>query len=143
ARTARASFIRAQCRLAALPPGDPLRGDLEDEAADLLAEHEREWTEPLYGLGEDWQFARGFVETITIKGADFLTHAEHLFSFAPLRAVRLLIGLKDIPHLAACPFLQFVETLDFHRCYLNDRSLQQLLTSPYLQRLSALDLDGN
>ncbi|HWG46152.1 MAG TPA: TIGR02996 domain-containing protein [Gemmataceae bacterium] len=142
-RTARANFIRAQCRFAVLPADDPMRGALEGEAADLLAEHECAWTQPLHGLAEDWQFARGFVEAITIKGADFLTHAERLFAFAPLRAVHLLIGPKDIPHLAACPFLQFVETLDFRRCHLNDRSLQQLLTSPYLQRLSALDLDGN
>ncbi len=118
ARAARAAFIRAQCRLAVLPDDDPIRGDLEDEAAELLAEYEQEWTQPLHGLAEDWQFARGFVENITIRGGDFLTHAEPLFAFAPLRSVHLWIGPKDIPHLAACSFLAFVETLDFRRCHL-------------------------
>lgn len=142
-RTARAAFIRAQCRLAALSDDDPLRDKLEDEAADLLAEHEREWAEPLHGIAEDWHFSRGFLERITIRGEEFLTHAERLFESAPFRRIHLLIHARDIPRLAACPALQWVETLDFRRCHLNDRALQQLLTSPYLKRLRALDLAGN
>ncbi|HEY7157808.1 MAG TPA: TIGR02996 domain-containing protein [Gemmataceae bacterium] len=143
ARTARAVFIRAQCRLAALATDDPGRDALEDEADDVLSEYEREWTEPLHGLAEKWRFSRGFIESITLRGGDFLTHAERLFDFAPLRAVHLLIKNEDIPRLAACPQLCWVETLDFRRCQLNDRALQQLLTSPHLERLTALDLAGN
>jgi uncharacterized protein (TIGR02996 family) len=142
-RTARAAFIRAQCRLAVLPDDDPLHDKLEDEAADLLAEHEDEWTKPLHGIAQDWRFARGFIEYISIRGEDFLTHAERLFASAPFRAVHVLLGLKDVPQLAACPHLQWVETLDFRRCHLSDRALQQLLTSPHLKRLTALDLAGN
>ncbi|HEY7427859.1 MAG TPA: TIGR02996 domain-containing protein [Gemmataceae bacterium] len=142
-RTARAAFIRAQCRLAALPVDDPLRDDLEEEAADVLSEYERAWTEPLHGLAQDWQFSRGFLENVTLRGEDFLTHAQRLFDFAPLRAIHLLIHNKDIPRLAACPQLRWVETLDFRRCHLNDRALQQLLISPHLGRLTALDLAGN
>jgi uncharacterized protein (TIGR02996 family) len=142
-RTARAALIRAQCRLAVLPVDDPSRDALEDEASDLLAEYEREWTQPLHGLAQDWQFSRGFLENVTLRGEDFLTHAEQLFHFAPLRAVHLLIHGKEIPRLAACPQLRWVETLDFRRCHLNDRALQQLLISPYLVRLTALELAGN
>ena len=142
-RTARAAFIRAQCRLAALSDDDPLRDKLEDEAADILAEYEREWTQPLHGIAEDWHFSRGFLERITIRGEEFLTHAERLFESTPLRKIHLLIHARDIPRLAACPALQWVETLDFCRCHLNDRALQHLLTSPHLKRLHALDLTGN
>jgi uncharacterized protein (TIGR02996 family) len=142
-RTARSSFIRAQCRLAALPADDPARDRLEDEAEDLLAEHEDEWTQPLHGIAEGWRFSRGFIEHMRIRGENFLTHAERLFDFTPLRSLHLLIPRNDVPHLAACPQLQWIETLDFSRCSLNDRSLQHLLTSPYLDRLSALNLDGN
>lgn len=142
-RAARADFIRIQCRLDELPDDDPVRDRLEDEAADLLAEHEAEWTQPLHGLAEDWRFSRGFVEHIRIRGENLLTHAERLFDFAPLHSLHLLIPPKAVPHLAACPQLQWVETLDFRRCSLNDRSLQQLLTSPHLRRLTALDLAGN
>src|SRR5262249_24353507 len=68
ARAARAAFIRAQCRLAALPADDPQFDRLEDEAADLLAEYEDDWTRPLHGVAQEWRFARGFVELITIRG---------------------------------------------------------------------------
>ena len=142
-RTARAAFIRAQCRLAALSEEDPLRDRLEDEAVDLLAEHEREWTQPLHGIAADWLFSRGFIERITIGAPKFLTHAERLFDLTPLRSLHFLIHPRDVPRLAACAYLQGIETLDFRGCHLNDRALQQLLTSPYLKRLRALDLTGN
>ncbi len=140
---ARANFIRIQCRLDELPDDDPARDCLEDEATDLLAEYEAEWTEPLQGIAEDWRFSRGFIERIRIRGENLLTHAERLFDFAPLRSLHLLIPRNDIPHLASCPQLRWVSTLDFSRCQLNDRSLQQLLTSPNLERLNGLNLDGN
>jgi uncharacterized protein (TIGR02996 family) len=143
ARTARAAFIRIQCRLAELPDDDPACDALEDEAADLLAEYEGEWTQPLYGVADDWLFSRGFVERITIGTPKFLTHAEHLFDFTPLRSLHILIHPRDVPHLAACSHLQGIETLDFSGCHLNDRALQQLLTSPHLERLTALNLSGN
>jgi uncharacterized protein (TIGR02996 family) len=142
-RAARADFIRIQCRLDDLPEDDPARDRLEDEAADLLAEHENEWTQPLHGIVEDWRFHRGFVEHIRIRGENLLTHAEHLFDFAPLRSLHSLIHRNDVPHLAACLQLHWVSSLDFSRCQFNDRALQQLLTSPNLDRLSALNLDGN
>jgi uncharacterized protein (TIGR02996 family) len=140
---ARAAFIRAQCRLARLADDDPARADLEDEAAGLLAEHEDEWVAPLAGMVEDWEFRRGFVERVTHRGRDFLAHAERLFAFTPLRSLHLLIGPGDVPALAACPHLAWVEELDFRRCHLPDRSLQHLLTSPHLGRLTALYLGGN
>jgi uncharacterized protein (TIGR02996 family) len=143
ARTARASFIRNQCRLAELPEDDPARDALEDEEADLLTEYEDEWTQPLQDIAEDWRFSRGFIEHIRIRGDNLLTHAERLFDLAPLRSLHLLIHRNDIPNLAACPQLHWVSSLDFSRCQLNDRSLQQLLTSPHLDRLNALNLDGN
>jgi uncharacterized protein (TIGR02996 family) len=143
ARTARAAFIRVQCRLATLPEDDPNRDALDDEAADLLAEYEGEWTRPLHGIATNWLFSRGFIERITIGAPKFLTDAERLFEFAPIRALHFLIHPREIPHLAACEHLRVIETLGFSGCHLNDRSLQQLLISPHLQRLSGLHLTGN
>jgi uncharacterized protein (TIGR02996 family) len=142
-RSARAAFIRIQCRLAELAEDDSARDALEDEEADLLAEYEHAWTEPLHGIAEEWKFGRGFIEHLGIRGENLFAHAERLFDFAPLRSLHLLMHFKDVPHLAACPQLQEVEALDFHRCHLNDRALQHLLTSPYLTRLHTLDLVGN
>lgn len=143
ARTARAAFIRIQCRLAELAEDDPARNDLEDEAAELLIEYEEEWTQPLHDIAEDWRFSRGFIEHILIRGDNLLTHAETLFDFSPLRSLHLLLHHKDVVNLAACRHLQGIETLDFNGCHLNDRALQQLLTSPHLERLTALHLNGN
>jgi uncharacterized protein (TIGR02996 family) len=140
---ARADFIRLQCRLDAMPEDDPARDRLEDEAADLLAEYETEWTQPLHGIAAGWLFRRGFIERITIGAQKFLTHSECLFDFAPLRSLHFLIHPRDVPHLAACPHLRGIEMLDFSGCHLNDRSLQQLLTSPYLGRLKGLNLNRN
>lgn len=142
-RTARAAFIRIQCRLAELPDEDPTRDALQDEAIDLLAEFEGEWTQPLHDLVDDWRFERGFVERITIDAPKFLTHAEFLFDFAPLRSLHFLIHPRDVPHLTACEHLRTIETLDFSGCHLHDRALQQLLTSPHLKRLTGLNLSGN
>lgn len=143
ARTARAAFIRVQCFLAELPEDDPARDDLEDEVVDLLAEYEGEWTQPLQGIAEDWRFSRGFIEHIRIRGDNLLTHAETLFDFSPLRSLHLLMNRKDVVHLAACEYLREIEALDFSCCHLGDRALQQLLTSPHLERLTALHLNGN
>ena len=142
-RAARAEFIRIQCRLDELLEDNPARDRLEDEAADLLAEHEYEWTQSLHDIAEDWRFQRGFIEHIRIRGENLLTHAERLFDFAPLRSLHLRMPRNDVPHLAACPQLHWVSSLDFSRCQFNDRALQQLLTSPNLERLSALNLEGN
>jgi uncharacterized protein (TIGR02996 family) len=142
-RTARAAFIRIQCRLPELPGDDPARCRLEDEAADLLAGYEGEWTQPLHGIADDWRFSRGFIECITIDAPKFRAHAQCLFDFTPLRSLHLFIHPRDVPHLAACEHLQEIETLDFNGCHLTDRALQQLLTSPHLGRLTALHLSGN
>jgi uncharacterized protein (TIGR02996 family) len=142
-RAARAAFIRIQCRLAELPEDDPARDALEDEEADLLAEYERAWTEPLLGIADDWTFSRGFVERLSLGVAKFLENAEQLHEGYPVRALHLLLHPRDIPHLIACPQLQEIETLDFRGDHLNDRALQQLLTSPFLGRLRALHLSGN
>ncbi len=142
-RTARADFIRIHCRLNELPDEDPARDRLEDEAADLLAEYEAEWIQPLHGVVEDWRFFRGFIEHVRISGENLLIHAENLFDFAPLRSLHLRISRNDIPQLAACPQLHWIASLDFGSCQLNDRSLQQLLTSPHLHRLIALHLENN
>jgi uncharacterized protein (TIGR02996 family) len=143
ARAARAAFIRIQCRLNELSEDDPAREPLEDEAVDLLAEYEYEWTQPLHGIVDDWRFSRGFVEHIRIHSDNLLTNAEALFAFAPLTSLHLRLQLKDVPHLAACRQLQWVQTLSFSRCHLNDRALQQLLLSPHLHGITALYLDRN
>jgi uncharacterized protein (TIGR02996 family) len=148
-QTARADFVRAQVRLARLPEGDPQRDRLEDEADDLLAEHEASW------LGEvglrvlEWQWRRGCIERVTVWADDLLGHGEELFALAPIRSVRLLMETGDGVRLAALPLLARVEELDLNRdtrdsaltcAYQRDQPLEMLLSSPHLKRLRVLRL---
>jgi uncharacterized protein (TIGR02996 family) len=62
----RAEFIRLQCELAGLQEDDPRRPALEDREHELLEKHEPRW---LGDAGDDlaeWEFARGFVESIRV-----------------------------------------------------------------------------
>jgi uncharacterized protein (TIGR02996 family) len=139
---ARAAFIRGSCRLTQLPLDDPSRLALEDECADLLAEHGDEWTAPVRGIARRWEFCRGFIERIEIDDEPFLKHAETLFRRLPLRAVRLR-GRSELAALARCPQLARVETLDLSGNALRDPHLQHLLVSRHLQRLTGLSLASN
>jgi uncharacterized protein (TIGR02996 family) len=141
--TARAAFIRTQCRLAPLALDDPERLELQEQADELLLRHEDEWVGPLRDLADDWQFERGFVERVRISGEAFLANADRLTAATPLRAVELRVDSKDLPELAGCPHLSHLEVLDLRRCRLPDAALLHLVRSPHLGRLRALDLDSN
>src|SRR3954451_11430097 len=150
--TRRADFIRAQVRLAGLPPGDPARDALQDEADDLLEGHELQWAARVGELALEWSWDRGCVERVTLWADTLLRHGEELFRAAPIRELRLLTESGDTVQLAGCPLLAHVETLDlghtstishlrgaFHR----DRSLQQLFVSPHLTKLRRVLLRGH
>src|SRR5438034_1048195 len=63
---ARAEFIRVQIALAGLASFDPRRAPLERRERTLLAEHEKAWVGDLPQGVEQWQFSRGFVESIRL-----------------------------------------------------------------------------
>ncbi len=146
---ARAAFIRAQVRLAALGLDDPGRPNLEDEAQDLLAENEKEWMAAWPEEVGAREFRRGFVERASLDGAAFLKYAPQLMALGPLRELHLTLPDRLMADLAACPYLANVEVLDFGaipkpgpRHALYDRELRTLLASPHLARLHGLGLSG-
>jgi uncharacterized protein (TIGR02996 family) len=141
----RAAFIRAQVRLAALDPADPARLDLDEEARDLLAVHEGEWTADLPPEVDTWQFRRGFVEKVFLTEVAFLECASQLMASGTLRAVHLRLSKDRTADLAACRHLARVESLNFgpsstSTYRLTNQSVQTLLASPHLGRLRALGL---
>jgi uncharacterized protein (TIGR02996 family) len=139
----RADFIRAQVRLAPLPPTDPARLDLEDEADDLLRKHP-EWAGRLPELAQAWEFRRGFVEAITLASGTYLSYASSLVGEFPLREVCFVGGEQQLVFLARSPHLAGVESLAFRRALPYDRlhsyDFRELFASPHLVRLTALDL---
>jgi uncharacterized protein (TIGR02996 family) len=130
----RGEFIRVQCHLARLAPGDPRYFDLYRRTEQLWAAHSETWLQPFrralaerslsfhdalfYGqmyppLGP--LFDRGFLEKVSMAADQFLTLADMLFRLTPVRKA-VLLGARD--HLSA------------------------LARSPYLARLKALGLRG-
>ncbi len=145
----RATFVRHQVRLERLDEADPARDALEDEADDLLAAHEDEWAGRAGLLALDWRWRGGVIERVTVGADTFLEEGEALFRAMPIREVRLLVQPADLPKLADCPWLRHVERLElgqpredtpFGSAYLRDAPLLALLASPYLTRLSELEL---
>jgi uncharacterized protein (TIGR02996 family) len=143
----RAAFIRAQVRLAPLPPQGLARLDLEDEADDLLRKHP-EWAGRLPELAQAWEFRRGFVEAVTLHSGDFLCYASSLTADFPLREVCFLHAGEQVGALAQSPHLAGVESLAFRVLphvtaeRLRPDHLRGLFASPHLGRLTALDLSA-
>ncbi|HZY88144.1 MAG TPA: TIGR02996 domain-containing protein, partial [Gemmataceae bacterium] len=100
----RAAFIRAQVRRPRLAPGDLAGPDLEDEADDLLGRHP-EWAGRLPELAREWEFRRGFVESVAIAGGTFLSYASSLAAAFPLRGLRFLSAAPQVTFLARSPHL--------------------------------------
>ena len=63
----RAEFIRVQCELATIDAIDPQRPALEDREHELLNEHENRWLGNSRPEMTEWEFARGFVQSLTAE----------------------------------------------------------------------------
>src|SRR5262249_61273880 len=94
--------VRGGVGLAAGPEDDPGREALEDEADDLLAEHEPAWAAAVSPVAPLWEWRRGFIEQVTLPAERLLSVGERLFRSAPVRAVRLLAGGAGTAALARC-----------------------------------------
>jgi uncharacterized protein (TIGR02996 family) len=149
---ARAAFLRAQLRAASLPEDDPDRDAAEDEADDLLTEHEKDWLGDMREWALEWDWRRGGIEHVTVRGETVIERGEELFAQAPIRSLRLLAHPAEMARLAESGLLQRIESLDlskwphtesaFPGIWHRDRSLMVLLGLPQLTRLTDLKLAG-
>jgi uncharacterized protein (TIGR02996 family) len=134
----RAAFIRAQVRLAHLPPDHPDRPRLIQTERTLIRTHGYAWRAWLPRWVTGWGFRRGFVDWIRCEASAFLAGADEVRRRTPLAGVRLdggsdlavpvfrsraLDGLRSLTlsivlpahvweHLAACPYLGRLTDLD-------------------------------
>jgi uncharacterized protein (TIGR02996 family) len=143
----RAEFIRAQCRLATLPPDSDEALALADRADDLLAEHRKGWEGPLGKLVGRCEFHRGFVSSIDVKYSDFLSQGEEIFALAPIRAVRFLgrFGTsRKIRQIIDCPHFGRLSSADFSEAVAFDPAAAVVLAqSKNASGLMALNLARN
>jgi uncharacterized protein (TIGR02996 family) len=147
----RATFIRAQLFAARLDESDLTLDALEDRADDLLAVHDREWAGRIGELALDWGWSRGCIESATLRADTLLDHGDELFETMPIRNVRLLANEDDLPRLAGCAWLEWIEHLEIStgplagisfNAYFRHNAMRTLLDSPRLGRLTSLDLRG-
>jgi uncharacterized protein (TIGR02996 family) len=109
--TARARFIRLQCAVEALDPGDPRYLPGKAEANRLLAEHADHWTPdlPRTALSE---FRGGFIEALTLPVKILLERLNKLRRRCPLRSLSLLDIGTSWPEFLRSPLPAQVEELD-------------------------------
>jgi uncharacterized protein (TIGR02996 family) len=143
---ARAEFIRLQCELPRLRPDDPRSWALDRRADDLLARYGRAWSAPLRELALAEEFARGFVEGVTLSPRRFLDHAEDVFRAAPVRRLRLGGPAGEPGALAAAlvavarsPLLGRVTSLRLG-LPLSEEAAEAFASAPHLTRLTELEV---
>jgi uncharacterized protein (TIGR02996 family) len=153
----RAEFIRVQCELARTPPDSLRQAALEVREKELLKQHWQEWAGLLQGWAWVSDFKRGFVEAVTVRPEDFLSHADEWFRLAPIRSIRFQTGRLQLarphlvhlssapllPRLVSSPHLARLSALAFAHNDLGDDGIATLLTSAHLAGLTSLDLTRN
>jgi uncharacterized protein (TIGR02996 family) len=136
----RAEFIRCQIEAAQRKRDSRRRREVAFRARQLLDQHEAKWTKPLRSLTPEWQFFRGFVEKLLLRGRDLKRKAEELFASYPLRRLRVS-GLKgNVEPLRFIPRNNHLTGLDLAGNDLNGDSLRALVTLPNLEHLQVLGL---
>jgi uncharacterized protein (TIGR02996 family) len=139
----RAEFIRLQCRLATLPWDDPERPALQQREAVLLAHHGNHWAGPVAKLAKGREFARGFVEKVSLGAGDFLDRADELFRLAPVcMAILSEVEHQVLRRLVACPHLARLRGLAAHGS-MRAAGARALAQSPHLVNLRGLDVNDN
>jgi uncharacterized protein (TIGR02996 family) len=139
----RGEFIRIQCALTRLAIGDERRPDLIRREQALQVEHGETWLGPLKLLVKGWQFRRGFVESATLPGRQFLIRATEIFNLAPIRELRLTnLGMGNFPadDLAAIEQLTRVDALELAGAA-GDERISAILRSKRLKQITRLQLD--
>jgi uncharacterized protein (TIGR02996 family) len=139
----RGEFIRTQCTLAGLPPGDRRRPLLEAREQQLLARHRDQWLGSLRSLAYLWGFRRGFAEEITLPATAFLSHADTIFRSTPVLLARLLNSASCLDELASSPYLARLTALHLTDNRIGNAGLMTLLETADLGRLATLRLGNN
>ncbi len=144
----RGEFLRLQCRLSAWI------ADLKERTAawarqQQLLERQAAWLGPLQGHVTEVRWQRGLAQ-VAIPARRFCSerwagHWPELFRQAWVEGLRLEqpTTVPLLEGIAANAGLAEVGRLDLSGCGLGDDSLQVLLRSPHLSRLSVLDLSNN
>jgi uncharacterized protein (TIGR02996 family) len=135
----RGEFIRVQCQLARLAPGDARHFKLYRRMEQLWAAHSETWLQPFhralaerslslralfYGsmdLPRGPFFDRGFLEGVSMAADHFLTVGDALLRLTPIRKAVLYEARDHLPALAGSPCLARLTALGVHGVPHEDR----------------------
>src|SRR5262245_51500864 len=139
----RARFIRLQCEAAAFAPGDARALVPENDARSMIWANRKAWLgrrpEP---RGVRWHFLRGFPEHVQFDSFRALEeHRDAVFEY-PVRRLSFT-NLRSVPRLARCDVLESICQLDLRSSHLQGEGIRALADSPYLSKITWLDLGGN
>jgi uncharacterized protein (TIGR02996 family) len=135
----RGEFIRVQCALAIMSAADRSRPELVRRERALLAEHDAAWTGSIRDIVTDYEYHRGFIDTVNMGTSKFVSQAARLFELAPIQSLRLTRVGQSVPAsaIAARPELARVRHLDLAGM-LGADDLQELLGCRQLRHLTSL-----
>ena len=136
---ARAELIRVQC---ACVHDLDRRAALEARAEQLLTE-QAAWTAdwPVQPLNPIYH--RGFIDPVTLPGAQFGPHADQLVELTPLFHLRLVRARGAMRAVAACPQLARVRRLTLTGAWLRNPDMTDFAPVRYLGCLQYLDVSHN
>jgi uncharacterized protein (TIGR02996 family) len=111
--SARAEFVRVQCDLAALPPGDPAAASLRRREFELLAEHGDTWAAAVAPHVTRYEFRRGALEHIETDAPGFVRDGAMLQGEALVCSLRVRIrGWQDLQAVVAAPAFGLIRELE-------------------------------
>lgn len=136
----RGTFIRLQCELNKLDPLDARYLDLSLQCDELLNEHRDQWAAELKQDVRKIEFARGFIDKITIRARAFAKQADELFCSTPVNWLRFNYVKGAGEMLAETEAMSKIRRLDLSGLIIPEEDLITLLRSSHLDSLLALDL---
>jgi len=143
---ARAEFIRLQCELASLLDHDPRFRPLEDREHELLSEHEPAWAGELPRYATEWEWRRGFIESVggtrsQLDNLDSLTSEGQ-----PINHVRCIGGIGDqdsaFTGWIGSEWPARMSHLDMGGCTFVPDHFQEFLAQTPLPNLRGIDLSN-
>ena len=149
--SARAEFIRVQCRAETLRPRSTERGGLEKRAKAVLKVHGPDWLRPIADdiFGATCAFRRGFVHHVTMSARRFSRVAGDLFRLAPtVRAATFPDASNEVGDLLRCAHLgrlhaiSLAEMCSCGRCLIQ-REVVNFFHSPRVADLRELVISGD
>lgn len=136
----RGAFIRLQCERAKLAPHDAAWKPLLAQEAALRNQFEAEWSKPALRLVESVYYRRGFIEHVSVSATKLLKNAERLFRLAPVCSIRLT-NADSLTEIGASPWLGRITELDLSGNPLGSKSLHALVRSEHCRNLRMFRLD--